>query len=29
MADSGIVCRVSRSGNMWDNAAMESLFSRR
>jgi len=27
MADSGIVCRMSRSGNMWDNAAMESFFS--
>jgi transposase InsO family protein len=27
MADSGIVFRVSRSGNMWDNAAMESFFS--
>ena len=27
MADSGIVCRMSRSGNVWDNAAMESFFS--
>jgi putative transposase len=24
MADSGIVCSMSRSGNVWDNAAMES-----
>jgi putative transposase len=23
MADSGIVCSMSRSGNVWDNAAME------
>jgi putative transposase len=27
MADSGIVCSMSRSGNAWDNAAMESFFS--
>ncbi|MDR6657576.1 transposase InsO family protein [Tardiphaga robiniae] len=27
MADSGIVCCMSRSGNVWDNAAMESFFS--
>ncbi len=27
MADSGIVCGMSRSGNVWDNAAMESFFS--
>ncbi len=27
MADSGIVCIMSRSGNVWDNAAMESFFS--
>lgn len=27
MADHGIVCSMSRSGNVWDNAAMESLFS--
>ncbi|UPJ55227.1 IS3 family transposase [Bradyrhizobium sp. 192] len=27
MADSGIVCSMSRSGNVWDNAAMESFFS--
>ena len=26
-ADSGIVCSMSRSGNVWDNAAMESFFS--
>src|SRR5215213_4627519 len=26
MADSGIVCSMSRSGNVWDNAAMESFF---
>lgn len=24
---SGIVCSMSRSGNVWDNAAMESFFS--
>jgi putative transposase len=24
MADSGIVCRMSRSGNVWDNAAFFS-----
>jgi len=23
----GIVCSLSRAGNMWDNAAMESFFS--
>ena len=23
----GIVCSMSRSGNVWDNAAMESFFS--
>jgi putative transposase len=28
MADHGITCSMSRSGNVWDNAAMES-FSRR
>lgn len=28
MADNGVVCLMSRSGNVWDNAAMES-FSRR
>jgi putative transposase len=27
IADSGIVCSMSRSGNVWDNAAMESFFS--
>jgi putative transposase len=23
----GIICSMSRSGNVWDNAAMESFFS--
>jgi Integrase core domain len=27
MAGSGIICSMSRSGNVWDNAAMESFFS--
>ncbi|CAA2105554.1 hypothetical protein MBUL_03252 [Methylobacterium bullatum] len=27
MADHGITCSLSRSGNVWDNAAMESFFS--
>jgi putative transposase len=27
MADNSVVCSMSRSGNVWDNAAMESLFS--
>ena len=27
MSESGIVCSMSRSGNVWDNAAMESFFS--
>ncbi len=27
MADYGVTCRLSRSGNVWDNAAMESFFS--
>ena len=27
MADNGIACSMSRSGNVWDNAAMESFFS--
>jgi putative transposase len=27
MAESGIVCSMSRSGNVWDNAAVESFFS--
>lgn len=26
MADHGITCSMSRSGNVWDNAAMESFF---
>jgi putative transposase len=26
MADHGIICSMSRSGNVWDNAAMESYF---
>jgi putative transposase len=26
-ADNGVVCSMSRSGNVWDNAAMESFFS--
>jgi putative transposase len=26
MADQGITCSMSRSGNCWDNAAMESFF---
>ena len=26
-ADHGIVCSMSRAGNVWDNAAMESFFS--
>jgi putative transposase len=25
-ADHGVVCSMSRSGNVWDNAAMESFF---
>src|SRR5674536_247733 len=25
--DNGVVCSMSRSGNVWDNAAMESFFS--
>ena len=25
MADHGVVCSMSRSGNVWDNAAMESV----
>jgi putative transposase len=25
--DHGITCSMSRSGNVWDNAAMESFFS--
>lgn len=27
LADNGIQCSMSRSGNVWDNAAMESFFS--
>ncbi len=27
MGENGITCSMSRSGNVWDNAAMESFFS--
>jgi putative transposase len=27
MADNGVICSMSRSGNLWDNAVMESFFS--
>jgi putative transposase len=27
MADHRVVCSMRRSGNVWDNAAMESFFS--
>ena len=27
MTDNGVSCSMSRSGNVWDNAAMESFFS--
>eukprot|EP01035_Chromulina_nebulosa_P025656 gene25656-33503_t len=27
MSDNGITCSMRRSGNVWDNAAMESFFS--
>jgi len=27
MAVNGVICSMSRSGNVWDNAAMESFFS--
>ena len=27
MADNGVTCSMSRSGNVWDNAAMESFSS--
>lgn len=27
MADNRVACSMSRSGNVWDNAAMESFFS--
>ena len=26
-ADHGVTCSMSRAGNVWDNAAMESFFS--
>ncbi len=26
-ADHGVVCSMSRSGNVWDNAVMKSFFS--
>jgi putative transposase len=26
-ADQGVICSMSRSGNVWDNAAMKSFFS--
>jgi transposase InsO family protein len=26
LADNGVTCSMSRSGNVWDNAAMESFF---
>ncbi len=26
IVDHGVVCSMSRSGNVWDNAAMESFF---
>ena len=29
MADNGVTCSMSRSGNVWDNAAMKSFFSSR
>lgn len=29
MANNGVTCSMSRSGNVWDNAAMESFFSSR
>jgi putative transposase len=25
--DYGVICSMSRSGNVWDNTAMESFFS--
>ena len=28
MVDHGVICSMSCSGNVWDNAAMESFFSR-
>ena len=27
LADNGIICSMSRAGNVWDNSAMESFFS--
>ena len=27
MTDNGVTCSMSRSGNVWDNAVMESFFS--
>jgi putative transposase len=27
MADNRVTCLMSRSGNVWDDAAMESFFS--
>ena len=27
MVDNGVVCSMSRSGNVWDNAAMKGFFS--
>ena len=27
LADHGVICSMSRAGNVWDNAAMESFFS--
>ena len=27
MADNGVTCSMSRSGNVWGNVAMESFFS--
>jgi putative transposase len=27
MADNGVICSMGRSGNVWDNAVMESFFS--
>lgn len=27
LADNGITCSMSRAGNVWDNSAMERIFS--
>ena len=27
LADNGIICSMSRAGDVWDNSAMESFFS--